>query len=233
MNNDDCQEIALFTFLPAIGATPNEKGQLAWAKVSGPYRGVSASSAAASAMVEASPNSSILHVKLGSVFPLLLTPDGRPTSGLPADMIDKIDMKKGSEASLNRQALLNMRAEQKTIGELEERTKQLAQEQSEKDDGPTMYAGLRSKEAQVAFQLMEIEKTIKHMCDVIKATRIEYTKITDDNPQDADGFEDRIYQRMKETGIDIEKSPITHFIRGMGVVDLEACPSWKAHINDA
>ena len=125
------QNIALISFTPAKGATPNESGVFGFAKIRGTYATeVEAEQRAEFLIRNVDSYHQLYHLYVGRPFPITFS------SKYSAEMTE-IDIRKETTKSISENIKEEKNKEQKTIKEIKEREQALLEEsqKAKKDDG--------------------------------------------------------------------------------------------------
>jgi len=200
------QNIALISFTPAKGATPNESGVFGFAKVRGTYATeIEAEQRAEFLIRNVDSYHQLYHLYVGRPFPITFS------SKYSAET-SEIDIRKETTKSISENIKEEKNKEQKTIKEIKER-EQILLEESEKaknDDGLKdieedpyeEYITLCVKKAQLSWTFLEHLKKMKEVRDIILKTRAALAKKDQDYPDFKDKYFEKYMDARKKSGFD-------------------------------
>jgi hypothetical protein len=165
---DPMQRFGLFSFVPAKGATPNEKGVYGFAKLRGNFpTSIEADEKAEDLIRNVDSYHQIYHTYVGRPIPLCTTSN---YSGDTREVELRGDMAKSVSNSIKQKK----KGEQQQIAEIEDRERMLHEEADTEDQDPIeKYTTLRVKKAQVTWTYLETVKKLESMKSVIVTTRDE------------------------------------------------------------
>lgn len=160
------QRIGLISFVPAKGATPNEKGIYGFAKLRGNYPTDQEASERAEFLIRnADSYHQIYHAYVGRPFPLTLSSD---YSGEQVE----VDIRKSMVESVSSSIKAKKADERQQVKQIEDRERQLLEESKQEDEDPIeFYTTLRVKKAQVTWTYLETLKKVEEMKQTIIKTR--------------------------------------------------------------
>jgi len=167
------QNFALFSFMPAKGAKPNDNGIFGFAKIRGSY----------SSQMEANQRAEYIIRKLDSYNKIFHTYVGRPfpitiDSKYSAET-SEIDIRKQMTETVSQNIKNNKDEDYKTMQEMKQKEEELLKDvKSEEVDPYENYITQRVKLAQLSFTYLEHQKKMKEIKDIIIKTR---EKVSDDD----------------------------------------------------
>jgi hypothetical protein len=172
------QTIGLFSFIPAKGATPNEKGVYGFAKLRGNYANEDEANAHAEDLIRnVDSYHQIYHTFVGRPFPLTVSSDY-------SAKISSVDLKKEMTQSIGEDIKKKREQEQKTIEEIQEREKELLADVAKREeDVADRYTSLKTKKAQLTWTYVETEKKLQQMLTNLARTRKELEDLDQQDPQ--------------------------------------------------
>lgn len=187
---DISQKYGLFSFVPAKGATPNDKGVFGFAKLRGNYATQNEADEKAETLIRNTDSyHQIYHTYVGRPFPCTVSPDY-------CDNVTEIDITKDIKESVSTSIRNTKEKEKKELEEIKEKEKELLQDVEKDEENPEdRYTMLKVKKAQLVWTYFETEKKMLQMKDsIIKATQeiqvldkesIKYSQIFFKKYQDA------------------------------------------------
>jgi hypothetical protein len=160
------QRIGLISFVPAKGATPNDKGVYGFAKIRGNYPNDSEASERAEFLIRNSDSyHQIYHAYVGRPFPCTI-------SSNYSEETSEIDLRKSMTESVSASIKDKKNTERREIKEIEDREHQLLEEAKQEEEEPIeFYTTLRVKKAQVTWTYLETQKKLDEMKETIIKTR--------------------------------------------------------------
>lgn len=194
---DPIQRIGLISFVPAKGATPNNKGVYGFAKLRGNYATDREASERAEFLIRnADSYHQIYHAYVGRPFPLT-------TSSKFSAETDEIELRKQVSESISANIKKKKNEEQQTINEIEDREKQLLDDtKEEKTDPLDLYITLKVKKAQITWTYLETEKKLQEMKDIIIKTRQELEDLDKESSEYSEKYFDKYKNARKDSGLD-------------------------------
>ena len=196
------QHIALFSFTPSVGATPNENGIYGIAKIRGTWGSAEQAEIEAERLIRQTDSANeILHVKVGQDFPL--TKDPKFTSDFKTvDLSEKVDNEvKRDQESRKAQ-------EKQEIVTLKDREADLLKQTKEvlagtfKENTLDVYIQAHVKRAQLTWTLRETERRIREeiMPALLKA-KAEVKQTEEAHPEYKDAYKQHYLQARRDAGI--------------------------------
>lgn len=171
------QLYGLVSFVPAKGATPNEKGIYGFAKLRGNYGTPGEANERAEFIIRnVDSYHQIYHTYVGRPFPCTIKSDYSAETA-------EIDIRKDTTASVSSSIKQKKLDEQKTANEIKEREEALlAESRQEEEDPYEAYITKRVKLAQIGFTYIETEKKLGEMKDIVLKTRNELEEMDKEHP---------------------------------------------------
>jgi ribosomal protein S18 len=202
------QEYALFSFLPAIGASPNKFGVFGYAKVRGNFATEEEAQQHAIGLIQKVDSThSILTTTVGCPFPLALNNKTQLET-------NEVNLNKDAQDAFEKMHKKETEEERQNKKEVLERKKQL--EKSVDDDeisAVDQYITERVKIAHGVFRIIEMRKDI----ELIKRRILETNKILEtaetEFPEILDQFKDKFNEVSKSTGVDKADDEMAKLIR--------------------
>ena len=200
------QNFALFSFTPAKGATPNEKGVFGFAKVRGTYAtDIEANQRAEFLIRNVDSYHQLYHLYVGRPFPIT------SSSKYSAETAE-VDIRKETTRVISENIKEEKNKEQKTVKEMKEREEALLaeSEKARKDDGKSNpevdpyeeYITLSVKKAQLSWTFLEHLKKIKEVREIILKTRNSLYNLDQEYPEFKDKYFEKYMDARKKSGLD-------------------------------
>lgn len=194
---DPMQRIGLVSFVPAKGATPNEKGIYGFAKLRGNYPTNDEANERAEFLIRnVDSYHTVHHAYVGRPFPLCTTSD------YSAD-VTEIDIKKSMTDSISSSIKNKKKEEQQEIKEIEQRQEKLMEDTSKDEEDPEdYYITLRVKKAQITWSYLETVKKLEEMKEIIIKTRTEIDRMDIEEPQHKENYFKKYCDARSDSGLD-------------------------------
>ncbi len=195
----DLQQIGLFSFVPAKGATPNERGIYGFAKIRGVYAGENGANERAEFLIKnVDSYHQIYHVRVGHPFPVTTTSDF-------SEDIKRVEINKELKDANTEDIRKKREKEQKDIDEIKEREKALLADVEKKEVISDHYTTLRVKKAQLSWTFAETEKKLHQMAGLIAKARKEIEDIDKTNPELQHEYRDKYMEARRQAGFTEER----------------------------
>jgi hypothetical protein len=194
---DPMQRIGLISFVPAKGATPNEKGVYGFAKLRGNYPTDAEAGERAEFLIRnADSYHQIYHAYVGRPFPCTISSDY-------SEETSEIDLRKTMTESVSTSIKQKKNDERREIKEIEDREKQLLAEAKQEEEDPLdFYTTLRVKKAQVTWTYLETQKKLDEMKATIIKTREQIEKMEGESEEYAKNYFKKYCDARSESGLD-------------------------------
>lgn len=195
---DPMQRVGLISFVPARGATPNDKGIYGFAKLRGNFATNTEANEKAEYLIRnVDSYHQIYHSYVGRPFPLCTTSD---YSGESVE----IDIRKNMKESISDNIKKQKKEEMKTMDEIKEREKELIEDTSKEEQDPEdVYTTLRVKKAQLSWTYLETMKKIEEIKESIIKTRKEIEEMDQKDSSYKDVYLNKYLEARKQTGLDV------------------------------
>ena len=192
------QRIGLISFVPAKGATPDEKGVYGFAKLRGNYPTDQEASERAEFLIRnVDSYHQIYHAYVGRPFPCTVSSDY-------SEETSEIDLRKSMTESVSSSIKQKKKTESQQVKEIEEREKQLLEEAKKEEEEPSdFYTTLRVKKAQVTWTYLETKKKMDQMQETIIKTRAEIEKMDKEDESYAKNYFKKYCDAREKSGLDI------------------------------
>jgi len=210
------QNYALFSFIPAKGATPDKDGVFGMAKIRGCFTSVQ----------EAADRTEYLIRNHDSYHKIYTAYVGRPFPITESDKYSaeksEIDIRKKQTEVISDDIKAKKEEERKEIEDMKEREKRLLDEAKPDyiPDPLEQYTVMRVRKAQLIWTYHETIKKVEEMKASIIKTREELKKVEDEHPEFSKQFFDKYMEARRSSGIPEEKTSES-FVKYM-VEDLES-----------
>ena len=200
------QNIALLSFVPAKGATPNEQGVFGFAKVRGSYSTpIEAEQRAEYLIRNVDSYHQLYHLYVGRPFPITFS------SKYSAET-SEIDIRKETTKAVSDNIKEVKDKEQKTIREMKEREEMMLaeSEKARNDDGVSSpdvdpyeeYITLSVKKAQLSWTFLEHLKKLTEVREIIVRTRQKLSNLDKENPEFKEKYFEKYMDARKKSGLD-------------------------------
>jgi hypothetical protein len=200
------QNIALLSFVPAKGATPNENGVFGFAKVRGSYATpVEAEQRAEFLIRNVDSYHQLYHLYVGRPFPIT-------SSSKYSAETSEIDIRKETTKVISENIKEEKNKEQRTVKEMKEREEAMLaeSEKARKDDGKSdpdvdpydEYITLSVKKAQLSWTFLEHLKKLKEVREIILKTRVSLSNMDEDYPEFKDKYFEKYMDARRKSGLD-------------------------------
>lgn len=201
------QNIGLFSFIPAKGATPNEHGVYGFAKLRGNYHTpVEADQRAEFLIRNVDSYHKIYHAYVGRPFPVTCS------SSYSAET-SEVDIRKETTKAVTSSIKDKRDEEQRIVQEIKEREEKLLAEskRAREDDGTgdvpetdpyDQYITLAVKKAQLSWTFLEHQKKLREVRDIIIKTRQELAELDTKYPEFRDKYFEKYLAARRDAGLD-------------------------------
>jgi len=205
----EMQRIGLFSFIPAKGATPNNKGFYGWAKLRGNFAtSMEANERAEYIIRNVDSYHQIFHTYVGRPFPLTVSSDY-------SKEVSRVDLRKDMTQDISSDVKSKRDKEQQDIEEIKKReddlmkhNKKILADPENKEDrsDPTLaldeYITLRVKKAQVSWTYLETKKKLQEMVEIMAKTRHELEEMELKNPGHRQTYFQKYMDAREQAGLD-------------------------------
>lgn len=204
------QNFALFSFTPAKGATPNEKGIYGMAKIRGNYATDIEAQTAASDLIKSDSYNKVYATHVGRPFPITLSSDFSAA-------VDEVDLDKEVKKIYADHVRKEREKEQKDIEDIKEREKNLLEDVQKTEEDPLeRYTVLKTKKAQLTWTYLETEKKMEQMRTLVARARKELEEIDEKHPDAKDKFYDKYVEARRQANLPTDRDVLQNsFMRFM------------------
>jgi len=198
------QKIGLFSFIPAKGATPNEKGVFGYAKIRGVFNSEYESTQKAKELIKKFDSMhKIYHVNVGYPFPVTTISDF-------SKKIDEIDI----NSELQEEEEKQNQKDEEEMKNIKERQKKLQESSKVKPDPLELYIIEKVKLANLKWTFFRYQKEMEDTKNnILKAKNIIKT-MEDENPKFKEEYLEKFKNARDEVGLTNEASD-DNFIKYM------------------
>lgn len=194
----DGQEVAVFSFVPAKGATPDKNGFYGFGKVRGSFSDARRASERAEHLLR---NVDSYHdYQLCNVgYPFPITKDPRYSKRM-----QKVHVKSAIKQATSAQIAEKREQEKREVQELREREQKIAEESKEEvynPDPEENYTMLRVKNAQLTFTFFKQLDALREQRDIINRTRTNMASVEVTNPEFRDRYLERYLKARDDVGL--------------------------------
>ena len=197
----DLQRFGLISFVPAKGATPNERGVFGFAKLRGNYATREEANERAEFLIRnVDSYHQIYHTFVGRPFPIT-------DSSEYSKEVARIDLRKETTEAISNDVRKKREKEQREIKEIQERERELLEDVSkEEEDIDDRYTTLRVKKAQLTWTYLETTKKIKQMTGLIAKVRHEIEVLDETNPELKEKYMDKYLEARRKVGLPTDRA---------------------------
>uniref|UniRef100_A0A6C0H2R9 Uncharacterized protein n=1 Tax=viral metagenome TaxID=1070528 RepID=A0A6C0H2R9_9ZZZZ len=200
------QNIALLSFIPAKGATPNDKGVFGFAKIRGTYATTFEAEQRAEFLIRnVDSYHHLYHLYVGRPFPIT-------SSSEYSAETSEIDIRRETTKVVSESVKQAKEAEQQTIKEMKDREEAMLAESAKArdDDGVSPpssdayeeYITLCVKKAQLSWTFLEHLKKLDEVRGIIIKTRKQMEKLDKENPEFKEKYFEKYMEARKKSGFD-------------------------------
>ena len=195
---DPMQRVGLISFVPARGATPNDKGIYGFAKLRGNFATNTEANEKAEYLIRnVDSYHQIYHAYVGRPFPLCTTSDYSGES-------IEIDIRNNMKESISDNIKKKKKDEMKTMDEIKDREKELIEDTSKEEQDPAdLYTTLRVKKAQLSWTYLETMKKVDEMKNSIIKARKEIEDMDEKDTSYKEVYLNKYLEARKKTGLDV------------------------------
>lgn len=194
------QSIALVSFMPSKGASPDKNGIFGFAKIRGCFATeLEANQRAEYIIRNVDSYNQIFHTYVGRPFPITL-------ESKYAAELDQIDLKKEMAKTVSENIKTKKEDDHKVMQEIKKKEEELlADVQKEVEDPYDEYITQRVKQAQLSFVYLEHQKKMDEVREIIIKTRAKVKEMDELYPEYKDSYYDKYMEARKNAGIQESK----------------------------
>lgn len=197
------QNISLFSFTPAKGATPNENGVFGFGKIRGTYNLPQEAEERAEYIIRnVDSTHQVFHTYTGRPFPIT-------TSSKYSAETSDIDIRKEMTSATSSNVKERRKTDEQTIREVKEREDALIAE-SKMDpadaDPYDEYITLKVKKAQLTWTYFEHKKKMEEIVPIIAKTKDRLGELDASNSEFSEKYLEKYMDARKASGLTDEKA---------------------------
>jgi len=198
------QTIGLFSFIPANGARPDEKGIYGWAKIRGNYSTEKEASDKAEELIRDHDSvHTIYHTYVGRPFPLTVNENF-------AAETSEIDIRKAMITDISASVKAKKQEDKKLSQEIKDREEELMEDTDPNKDASIVeqdeYITLKVKKAQLSWTYLEHVAKLKEIRGIIMKTRVQIEEADKVNPNLINTFYDKYKSARLKAGFKCDES---------------------------
>jgi len=204
------QKIALISFIPSTGATPDSDGCFGVAKIRGCFSNVEEADDWSQNLIRNYDSySAIDFVHVGKDFPIMADNTAYVTETREVDIRKVID--KTTKEYVERKR----HEEKKEIEDIQERQKKLSEapKEVENKDDIEYYIQLRVKKASALMRQDEAAKVMGQCKKVNEKTNAILSEIEEKHPEFASQYLEKYESALKDSGIDAAQNPLIKYMK--------------------
>lgn len=195
------QKIGLISFVPAKGATPNEKGVYGFAKLRGNFATETEADEKAEHIIRnVDSYHQIYHAYVGRPFPLTTSSDYSGDTR-------RIDLTKEMTVAISDDVKRKREKEQKEIQEIKDRETELLEDvKKDEENIQDRYTTLRVKKAQLTWTYSEYSKKLKQMVGLIAKARREIEILEEKDESLLETYMKKYMDARKSAGLPVDRA---------------------------
>jgi len=203
------QTYGLISFIPAKGATPNERGIYGFAKLRGNYGSeLEANQRAEYLISNVDSYHQIYHTYVGRPFPLTTSSDYSAETS-------EVEIRKDIAKNVSESIRGKRQDEQQQVKEIQEREKRLLEESKREEADPyEEYITQKVKLAQLSWTYLEHQKKMSEIKEIVIKTREIIKDMDDNHPTFKNDYFEKYMTARREAGIkESESEAQSNFIK--------------------
>tara|TARA_B110000008_G_C16864934_1_gene522278 strand:+ start:232 stop:1056 length:825 start_codon:yes stop_codon:yes gene_type:complete len=197
------QNISLFSFTPAKGATPNESGVFGFGKVRGTFNLPQEAEERAEFIIRnVDSTHQVFHTYTGRPFPIT-------NSSKYSAETSEIDIRKEMTKATSNNVKERRQTDEQTVREIKDREEQLITESKqdpENADPYDEYITLKVKKAQLSWTYLEHKKKMAEILPIIVKTRDRLAELDIQDPEFQEKYYEKYMKARKEAGLSDDAS---------------------------
>lgn len=196
------QTIGLVSFVPAKGATPNERGVYGFAKLRGNFAtDIEANEQAERIIRTTDSYHKVFHTFVGRPFPLTL-------SSSYSKEVSDVEIKQEIKEAYGDSVKKKREQEQREMQEIQDREKELLEDVKKEEDQSDRYITLMIKRSQLTWTYIETKKKLEQMVDLIARARHELKELDAKDPTLRGNYYERYLQARQQANLPTDKTNI-------------------------
>jgi len=215
------QNISLWSFTPAKGATPNENGVFGFGKIRGTFN----------TPIEAEERAEFIIRNVDSTHQVFHTYTGRPfpitNSSKYSAETSEVDIRKEMTKATSNNVKERRQTDQQTVKEITEREEKLIAEskQDPEDVDPyDEYITLKVKKAQLSWTYLEHKKKMIEIGPIVAKTRERLAELDSKDPEFKEKYYEKYMKARKEAGLSdegVQENFIQFLVDDVDIPELE------------
>ena len=197
------QNISLFSFTPAKGATPNANGVFGFGKIRGTYNLPQEAEERAEYIIRnVDSTHQVFHTYTGRPFPIT-------TSSKYSAETSDVDIRKEMTSATSSNVKERRKTDEQTMREVKEREEALiAESKMDPDDADPYdeYITLKVKKAQLTWTYFEHKKKMEEILPIIAKTKERLVELDDSNSEFSEKYLEKYMDARKASGLTDEKA---------------------------
>jgi len=201
----ELQKIGLFSFIPAKGVQPNDKGIFGYIKLRGNYVDASQARDRARLLIETVDSyHKVFHALVGYPYPLT-------ESSQYSQDTDVVEIKKDVAFNISEDVKKKRQEEEKEIQEIQDREKNLLEDvkQPQEDNKEDYYTTLKTKKAQLIWTFVENKKKLSQILTLIAKAKREVEQLDEKDPTLNSKYLERYLNARKQAGLKTSEAELT------------------------
>ena len=200
------QKVALVSFTPSSGATPDKDGVYGMVKVRGVYGTEDEANERAEYLIRnVDSYHKIFHAWVGRPFPIL---EGSDYS----EEINRVDLRRKTNEITSNHVKKERDYEKKEFEELAERERALIEDVNKKPDPYETYIECQVKKANLTHMFMETRKKMEAMKKTILECRDIITESETEHSEYRDQYKEAYFKKRDEVGIPRDENDFSKFL---------------------
>jgi len=223
------QQVGLFSFIPAKGAKPNDKGMYGFAKLRGNFATEMEAEQKAEQLIRESDSvHTIFHTYVGRPFPVTLSENY-------AEETSEVDIRRDTIEAVSNTIKEKKADEKRKAQEIQEREQELLDDTSSKKDPVLVeqdeYITMKVKKAQLTWTYLEHVSKLKEIKDIIVRTRKQIDEADVANPTLISTFYDKYKAARTKSGLKCDERDLSSGFTRYLVEDVKL-PGIDTHVDD-
>lgn len=219
------QKIALVSFIPSKGATPDKDNIYGMMKVRGVYATEQEANERAEFLIRnVDSYHDVFHAFVGRPFPVT-TSDGFASS------VKTIDIRKKTTELISDDILSRKREEKREMEDIQDREKKLLEESKRAQEGKPIdpfdeYITENVKRAQLTWTFHETKKKVLQMKESYKSSTQRVRELDEENPEFVKSYREKYMEARKASGIPDDNDSFIKYLGMDLATDIEDAEDW-------
>lgn len=194
------QNLALFSFVPSSGATPDKDGFFGMAKIRGTFNTIQEADQRSQDLIHRDSYHKIFITRVGHPFPVTTS------SKYSAESVE-VDIKGKAEKMISDDVRKKMKEEEEERKAITDRAEKLKEDVSKEQDPADRYTTLQTKRAQTSWLYLETQKKLEDMRNIIRKTCKEIKEMDEESKEYMNVFYEKYTRARREVGIPTAANP--------------------------